>query len=179
MYTVYCDTRSAFNKAVVENRQPRALARPPFSVLVRVLFLHNDGSCLNLLHVSMQNVGRGFLLSQFTSDRDFSVRSLKHAVVAGSDVEFPAPGMDYVPYLSLQGKIVILLCAVGLIFMVIMLLLTVMCMRHRYVEGVGGGVDACCVPGRLLMSAAFPQSLSKSVALHILAGLCVSRSVWW
>jgi hypothetical protein len=55
-----------------------------------------QGGCLNLLHVSMQNVGRSFLLSQFTSDRDFSVRSLKHAVVAGSDVEFPAPGMDYV-----------------------------------------------------------------------------------
>jgi hypothetical protein len=57
-----------------------------------------------------------------------------HVVSSALELEYPAPGMDYVPYLSLQGKIIVLLCGLGVLLIVCMMLLTIMCMRHRCVR---------------------------------------------
>ena len=70
---------------------------------------------------------------QSTSDRLFSASSVQlEALSSATNIEYPAPGMDAVPLQSTEGYGLLFLCAVGAVFMILQLLLTSLCLAHRY-----------------------------------------------
>ncbi len=79
-----------------------------------------------------QNNGASYVLSQLTTDRDFSVSSiLQQAVASPSDLVVPAPGTDLLMLSSTQGRVIALMSGLAAVCIVALLLLTVACMRHR------------------------------------------------